>query len=36
MAREAAAKKDDKSGILDAAGKVRDACKACHDEYGEK
>jgi len=35
-ALEAAAKKGDKSGILDAAGKVGDACKACHEEYREK
>ncbi|MBS0418446.1 MAG: cytochrome c [Proteobacteria bacterium] len=33
---EAAARKGDKSGILDAAGKVGNACKACHDEYREK
>jgi cytochrome c556 len=35
-ALEAAAKKGDKNGILDAAGKVGNACKACHDEYREK
>ena len=36
VALEAAGKKGDKSGILDAAGKVGNACKACHDEYREK
>jgi len=36
VALEAAGKKADKSGILDAAGKVGNACKACHDEYREK
>jgi cytochrome c556 len=36
MTLEAAAKKGEKSGILDAAGKVGNACKACHDEYREK
>jgi cytochrome c556 len=36
VALEAAAKKGEKSGILDAAGKVGNACKACHDEYREK
>jgi cytochrome c556 len=35
-ALEAAAKRGDKSGILDAAGKVGNACKACHEEYREK
>jgi cytochrome c556 len=35
-ALEAAAKKGDKPGILEAAGKVGNACKACHEEYREK
>ena len=36
MTLEAAAKKGERSGILDAAGKVGNACKACHDEYRDK
>jgi cytochrome c556 len=36
VALEAAAKKGDKSAILDAAGKVGNACKACHEEYRQK
>ncbi len=36
VALEAAGKKGDKSGILDAAAKVGNACKACHEEYREK
>jgi cytochrome c556 len=36
MALEEAAKKADRSAILDAAGKVGSACKACHEEYREK
>jgi cytochrome c556 len=33
---ETAAKKGDRTAILDAAGKVGNACKACHDDYREK
>jgi cytochrome c556 len=33
---ESAARKGDKASILDAAGKVGNACKACHDEYRDK
>lgn len=36
VALEAAARNGGKPGILDAAGKVGNACKACHDEYREK
>lgn len=35
-ALESAAQKGDRGGILDAAGKVGGACKACHDDFREK
>ena len=33
---ETAAQKGDRGAILDAAGKVGNACKACHDDFRDK
>jgi cytochrome c556 len=35
-ALEAAAQKGDRGAILDAIGKVGNACKACHEDFREK
>lgn len=35
-ALEAAAQKGDRSAILDAGGKVGNACKSCHEDFREK
>lgn len=35
-ALEAAAQKSDRGAILDAIGKVGNACKACHEDFREK